>query len=215
MFVQYLKEKLTEQTGVNITVDQVKGSWKEGTLKLHNVKVVRDPSTFPEGQDRNVSIMDLSVELIAVKVSLLWFLQGKGWLKDVSVSGVRGTIDRRFLDWSGPPLPPRTWQRGDFVFENLLLSNVELGMFNPTPNRELKIKLHVLDCGRVRRQWLLHDLLSAKSVYGIFDGSLFSLTRSLTDSDKIKVLFRCFACCPISRLTDLSPTAEHFENRWN
>ena len=39
----------------------------------------------------------------------------------------------------------------------------------------------------VRQHWLLHDLLAAKSIYGTFDGSLFSVTRTYVDDDRIKV----------------------------
>jgi len=92
-----------------------------GKLKLENVTIVRDPKNFPEGVDKNVAMVNLHVALIAVNISLRWFLSGKGWIRELQASGIKGVIDQRALDWSGPPPPRRPWKRGDFVLERLFL----------------------------------------------------------------------------------------------
>jgi mitochondrial distribution and morphology protein 31 len=149
---------------------------------------VRDPKTFEPERSRNVTALDLEIDEVSVKVSLLWFLQGKGWLRELNATGVKGSIDQRHLDWSGSTAAPRrTWQRGDLFLDNMTLTNVEISLFKPKPDREMKISLHLLDCPKLRKQFLLYDILQARSAYGIFDGSLFSLKQSYSDDDRIRV----------------------------
>ena len=128
----------------------------------------------------NVTAIHLDVQKLTVSVSLLWLLQGNGLLKHVSADGVSGYFDQRHLDWTGWTPPKRVWQRGDFFLDSFKLSNCNLSLYLPAPDRELKIQIHSIDCEKLRKQWLLRDLLCAKSAYGIFDGSLFSLTRIYT-----------------------------------
>jgi len=61
--------------------------------------------------------------MVAVEVSLRWFLQGKGWIKEFKASGIKGVIDQTALDWSNNAKPPprRPWKRGDFEFDSLFL----------------------------------------------------------------------------------------------
>lgn len=103
-------------------------------------------------------------------------------LKTVLADGVTGFFDQRHLNWTGWTPPKRVWQRGDFFLDSFKLSNCNLSLYLPAPDRELKIQIHSIDCEKFRKQWLLRDLLCAKSAYGIFDGSLFSLTRVSTPS---------------------------------
>jgi hypothetical protein len=43
---------------------------------LKNVKIVRDPATFPENRDKNVSKFEINVDKVDVVISFLWWLQG-------------------------------------------------------------------------------------------------------------------------------------------
>jgi hypothetical protein len=43
---------------------------------LKNVKIVRDPATFPENRDKNVSKFEINVDTVDVVISFLWWLQG-------------------------------------------------------------------------------------------------------------------------------------------
>lgn len=47
-----------------------------GTIKLKNVKIVRDPATFPAERDKNVSKFEINVDTVDVVISFLWWLQG-------------------------------------------------------------------------------------------------------------------------------------------
>jgi len=172
-----LSAYLTYQTGISIEYENISASWRERRITLQNVRITRDPFSFPDGVSRNVTALALDVKKLTVSVSLMWLLQGNGLLKHVSADGVTGSIDQRHLDWTGWTPPRRIWQRGDFFLDSFQLANVNVSLYMIAPARELKIQIHSIDCEKLRKQWLLRDILSAKSAYGIFDGSLFSLTR--------------------------------------
>ena len=180
-----LSAYLTYQTGIRIEYESMSASWSERRITLKNVKIVRDPSTFAPGF-RNVTALNLQVSSLTVSVSLLWMMQGNGILKHLAADGVTGFVDQRHLDWTGWVPTKRVWQRGDFFLDSFRLSNVNISLFMIAPARELKIQIHSIDCDRLRKQWLLHDILSAKSAYGIFDGSLFSLTRLPSHSSSMR-----------------------------
>lgn len=178
MTARKVSEYLTYQTGISIEYEGMSASWKERRITLQNVKLERDPFVHPKGSvEHNVTAIKLDIQKLTVSVSLLWLLQGNGILKNVAADGVTGVVDQRHLDWTGWTPPKRVWARGDFFLDSFLLSNVNLSLFFPAPDRELKVQIHSIDCEKLRKQWLLRDLLCAKSAYGIFDGSLFSLTR--------------------------------------
>lgn len=178
MMAKKVGDQLKKETGINVEFDHVVGSWKEGTLKLKNVKVRRDPFNYPPDVDRNVTAIFIDIQQISVKLSLIWWIQGYGFIEKLSANGVSGDIDRRHLIWYDTPIPKRVWHRGDFAFREFKLSNVNVQLQQANPDRPLRIQIHSITSDQLRKQWLLRDLLASKSAYGIFDGSLFSLTRS-------------------------------------
>ncbi len=82
-----------------------------GTLKLSNVKVLRDPNSFPPNVDRNVSALDLDIGDISVKISLMWWIQGNGFIEKMIVNNVKGKIDRSHLYWPDEPHPKKMAER--------------------------------------------------------------------------------------------------------
>jgi distribution and morphology protein 31 len=184
-----LSAYLTYQTGISIEYESMSASWRDRRITLKNVKIVRDPFSFAEGESRNVTAMNLHVHHMTVSVSLMWLLQGNGLLKHLAADGVTGFVDQRHLDWAGWTPTKRIWKRGDFFLDAFQLSNANISLFMFAPARELKIQIHSVDCEKLRKQWLLRDILSASSAYGIFDGSLFSLTRlpkTSSDEDRVR-----------------------------
>lgn len=58
--------------------------------------------------------------------------------------------------------------------ENLSVSDLLIQLYLPEPNsRPLPVSIYTLECDRFRFHWLFLDLLSAKSVVGKFDISMF------------------------------------------
>jgi distribution and morphology protein 31 len=175
----YVGLYLSNQTGCDITFKSAVYSWKEGTIKLNKLDIIRDPKRFPPERDPNVSTIVLHAECVDVQISLLWWIQGNGWLKEVRGNGVRGFVDRRYLHFSENWIPPkRRWKRGSVYLTKLLLTDVQISLFNPNPKREIPIAIYTLDCNRFRQQWLLYDLLSSDIAVGSFDNCLFTLRRA-------------------------------------
>lgn len=185
LMAKKIGEQITKETGININFQTVKGSWKEGTLKLGNVNIKRDPFDL-YSIDQNVSAILLDIEEISVKISLMWWLQGYGFIQKLHAKNVTGDIYSEHLVWDAKNLREnREKKRGDFVIEDLKLNNVSVNLHQVAHKRPLKLQIHSIDCGKVRKQWLLRDLLLSHSAYGIFDGSLFSLTRRPSSGDEV------------------------------
>ena len=59
--------------------------------------------------------------------------------------------------------------------EYLSVSDLLIQLYLPEPNsRALPVSIYTLECDRFRFHWLFLDLLSAKSVVGKFDVSLYT-----------------------------------------
>lgn len=183
-------EQITKETGIGITFQNVKGSWKEGTLKLGKVNIKRDPFDSVS-INQNVSAILLDIEEISVKISLIWWLQGHGFIEKLHARNITGDIFSEHLIWDTKNLNiVREHKRGDFVIEDLKLSDVNVNLHQIAQNRPLRVQIHSIDCGKVRKQWLLRDLLLSHSAYGIFDGSLFSLTRKQSNGDEVSSVLK-------------------------
>ncbi|KAF2071222.1 hypothetical protein CYY_007456 [Polysphondylium violaceum] len=166
---------LTNNTGITITFEQARGELKTGYISIENVNVSRRPRA-----DEHLSSIQLSIKRIDIKLSLLWMLEGKGIIQECLLSGVRGLIDRRTegvyvnKDYI---YPRKKKAQGDFVFEKLEVKDLLITYFLPDrTHRPLSISIYHLESDRFRKQWLLLDLLSCKSIIGKFDNSLFTFT---------------------------------------
>jgi distribution and morphology protein 31 len=180
----YVSTLLSYHTGSTVTFENAINSWKEGSIKLKNVKIVRDPATFPENRDKNVSKFEINVDTVDVVISFLWWLQGKGFLKEVVATGVSGTLDRTQLSWDSDYVyTKRVWRRGDLFLDYFSLRDVNITLLNPNPKRPLEVKIFQLECDKFRAQWLFHDLIKAKTAVGTFDNCLFTLTRNAGDTE--------------------------------
>jgi len=166
---------LTNNTGITITFESARGELKTGYISLENVNVSRRPRP-----DEHLSSIQLSIKRIDINLSLLWMLEGKGIIKECLLSGVRGLIDRRTegvyvnKDYI---YPRKKKAQGDFVFEKLEVKDLLITYYLPDrTHRPLSISIYHLESDRFRKQWLLLDLLSCKSIIGKFDNSLFTFT---------------------------------------
>lgn len=96
-----LSDTLTRETGIQITFESaIVPRWKNGHIRLNKVRVVREEE---EALRKNYASMDLTIQQIDVKLSLWWFLEGNGLLKEMILKGVRGHVDRRRLVWTVEP----------------------------------------------------------------------------------------------------------------
>lgn len=178
-FLHYLLNK--NQKGLQIKFGSI--SSNKGSQQFHDVILIQNPQDFASDMDTNVSNISLNIDNLEVKFSLIWWIQGNGFLKSSIVNGVTGFIDRSQIDWSVLKPSKHVESTNDFFLESLQLFNVDISLNNGTPNRDIKILISSANFDQLREHWLLYDILSAKFVHGTFDGSLFSLTRKPNKGD--------------------------------
>jgi distribution and morphology protein 31 len=148
-----------------------------------------DPRKSPEattlGTDENeqddFTYFDFNARNVDVTLDLMKFLNGKGLVKDCYIKGVRGTVDRRHVDFSR--VNPLSWlqcrqaQPGDFEIQNFSIEDCHVNVFDANNFRPYAVSIFNSDLSRFRLQWLLYDMLCADSITGELDGCLFSLTK--------------------------------------
>ncbi|KAL1917640.1 uncharacterized protein VTP21DRAFT_4033 [Calcarisporiella thermophila] len=188
---------LTRETGIEVVFESaIVPNWKDGMISVRNVHLLRNnetPLAIPSSPDRspdiptttekaNTSLMkfDLTVEQIDVTLSLLRWLDGKGLVQDISVKGVRGFVDRSHIridptDYPDPATLRRKATPEDFELTSVRVEDVYITMHQPGGMRPYPISIFSAELDCLNKQWLFYDILSAKSISGIFDGCLFSL----------------------------------------
>ena len=168
--------------------------WRAGTLRLQNVSIQCDANSWISRKkqewinagnaldelphiDTNWAFWDLKVQSIDVTLSLWRWLDGKGLIKECTVKGVRGTIDRTHIEWPHDWKPFRRLPAfGDFEILNFVVEDLLVTLKNPG-QRPYKISIFHGQAPLLRKQWLLYDLCCANSIVGVFDDSLFSVHR--------------------------------------
>ena len=132
-----------------------------------------------EEEDTNYTQFDLSLDTVDVTLSFAKWFNSKGLLQDVEIKGVRGVIDRRSVHYSGPYIDPRTYKHmhtpGDFEINSFKLEDLLVTVYQPGDFRPFSISIFSCDLPQLRRQWLFYDFLSANTMSGSVDESLFTI----------------------------------------
>lgn len=132
-----------------------------------------------EDEDTNYTQFDLSLDTVNVTLSFAKWFNGKGLLRDVEIKGVRGVIDRTSVHYASEHVDPRTYRHehnpGDFEIDSFKLEDLLVTVHQPHSFRPFSISIFSCDLPRLRRQWLFYDFLSAHTVSGSFDESLFTI----------------------------------------
>lgn len=186
---------VTQYSGARVSFGRaIQPTWK--SLRFEDVRIVRNEQTCGV---RDSMELDLHIDRLDVRVSLLWLLEGKGLIESCLMAGVRGTVDMRkcwnvydlhgnliqWKDYTPPPVrdrPRSEWFRGSMHLDRCVVEDVEVWLLQPQPERPLKVIVHHLNSKRLRRQWLLYDLLTS-SIDGSLDHRLFSF-RPPMDADR-------------------------------
>ncbi|KAJ1972742.1 Mitochondrial distribution and morphology protein 31, mitochondrial precursor [Dimargaris xerosporica] len=143
-------------------------------------------SAFPglSREEVNYTMYDLKVDQIDVTLSLWRWMDGKGLIKDCSIRGVRGVIDRTHVFWD--PLTPYDptserdkhrqasgFEIGSFHLEDMLVYVYYPNAFPPFP-----VSIYSASLPQLRQRWFLLDVLSADSMVGTYDNCLFSIHQA-------------------------------------
>ncbi|EMR09644.1 hypothetical protein PNEG_02226 [Pneumocystis murina B123] len=135
---------------------------------------------YPE-KESNYTQFHLIIENIDVVFSFVKWFSGTGIIKDIDIKGVRGVIDSSNinLDNDASPLSPKflrkNRQSSSFEIENFRLKNVLVTVFQSKNFRPFTVSIYNCELPRLRKQWLLYDILNANTISGSYDNSLFTL----------------------------------------
>ncbi|KAJ3021100.1 Mitochondrial distribution and morphology protein 31, mitochondrial precursor [Thoreauomyces humboldtii] len=190
-----VSDYVTEETGMKVTFESaIVPRWKEGVIRLENVSIVCNDRTWTElknedrhrkGQrpyaegelDVNWTYWDLTFRHIDVTLSLWRWLDGKGLIKECSLKGVRGEIDRRHVEWPEDWVPKRRDpQAGDFEMDRFVVEDLLVTIRNPK-FRPYNFSIFTAEMPQLRKHWLLYDLMRADIMNGAFDNCLFSVHK--------------------------------------
>jgi distribution and morphology protein 31 len=150
-----------------------------------------------EEEDTNYTQFDVSLDAVNVTLSFSKWWNSKGLLKDVEVKGVRGVVDRTHVHYPDHHVDPRTYKHehnpGDFEIDSFKMEDLLVTVHQPHGFRPFSISIFSCDLPRLRKQYLFYDFLSANTMSGSFDESLFTIhprqlhgflgSQSLQDQD--------------------------------
>lgn len=132
-----------------------------------------------EEEDTNYTQFDLSIDTVNVTLSFTKWFNSKGLLRDVEIKGVRGVVDRTSVHYSGEPVDPRIYRHehnpGDFEINSFKMEDLLVTIYQPHNFRPFSVSIFACDLPQLRRQWLFYDFLSANTMSGSFDESLFTI----------------------------------------
>lgn len=199
ILTEYVNDKLgkwlSKSLGWKVSLGSaIVPNWRDGRITLKDVSLdlgdLNDEADAPDYEvpvplNENYTRFSVQLDRLDVRISLRRWLEGRGWLEEVSIDGARGTLDKRWVraieGWKWPN------RKGDFDLESLHLRNVHLSIIQPRGFRPYSVTILSAHVPRLRAAWLFYDLMSAESAHGIFDGrSLFTLhTTESTDRDSV------------------------------
>jgi distribution and morphology protein 31 len=193
---------LTKSTGLRIVFESaVVPKWGDGVITFKNVFVSRRPGQgtkskvtkgspeaaaaaaaekgFDPQEDTNYTQFDITLGEVNVTLSFRKWFNSKGLLQNVEVKHVRGVVDRTQVHWTGEQLDPKSYRHehspGDFEIDQFKVEDLLVTVHQPNGFRPFPVSIYNADLPRLRKQWLFYDMLSANSMTGEFDRSLFTI----------------------------------------
>ncbi|KAL2382480.1 hypothetical protein RJ035_006095 [Blastomyces gilchristii] len=143
-------------------------------------------SDVEEEEDTNYTQFDVSINTVNVTLSFTKWFNGKGLLRDVEVIGVRGVVDRTHVWWPEGYLDPKSYRHehnpGDFEINSFKMQDLLVTVYQPDNFRPFSVSIFSCDLPQLRRQWLFYDFMSANTMSGSFDNSIFTIHPRQTHS---------------------------------
>jgi mitochondrial distribution and morphology protein 31 len=194
---------LTKSTGLRVVFESaVVPKWGDGVIAFKNVFVSRRPGQgtksnvtkgspeaaaaaaaaekgFDPQEDTNYTQFDITLGEVNVTLSFRKWFNSKGLLQNVEVKHVRGVVDRTHVHCTGEEVDPKSYRHvhspGDFEIDQFKVEDLLVTVHQPNSFRPYPVSIYNADLPRLRKQWLFYDMLSANSVSGEFDRSLFTI----------------------------------------
>ncbi|CAJ2501161.1 Uu.00g040140.m01.CDS01 [Anthostomella pinea] len=205
---KWVGDYLTESAGLTVLFESaIVPRWKDGVISFRNVFVSRRPgqvkSSVSKGtsstaavvaaaekggdketqtleiDDGNYTQYEVTLNTVNVTLSFVKWWNGKGFLKDVEIKGVRGVVDRTSVRWSGEHVDPLSYRHehhpGDFEIDSFKMEDLLVTIHQPGGFRPFSVSIYSCELPQLRKQYLFYDFLSANHMSGSFDGSLFTI----------------------------------------
>ncbi|OTB05979.1 hypothetical protein M426DRAFT_10116 [Hypoxylon sp. CI-4A] len=200
---KWVGDYLTESAGLTVVFESaIVPKWKDGVISFKNVFVSRRPgqikSTVSKGSSSNAAAVaaaerdaekelddgnytqyDITLNTVNVTLSFAKWWNGRGFLKDVEIKGVRGVVDRTSVKWSGEPVDPLSYRHehnpGDFEIDIFKMEDLLVTIHQPGGFRPFPVSIYSCELPQLRKQFLFYDFLSATHMSGSYDGSLFTI----------------------------------------
>lgn len=194
---------VTKETGMRVIFEEAMvPDWKKGSIVFRKVFVSRRPGPPTKkvkvgsqsvaaaaakvehsgetqaDDDGNYTQFDLTIDSVAVTLSVGHWFSGQGILQTVDLKGMRGVVDRRHLKWDpdwDPTKNRNVPKRGDFVLNRFKMEDVLVSVMQPNGGGRFDVGVYSCDLPKLRKQWLLYDFLNANNMSGSYDNSLFTL----------------------------------------
>lgn len=194
---------VTKETGLTVIFEEAMvPDWKKGSIVFRKVFLSRRPGPPTKkvrmgsqsvaaakaavqhhgdteaDDDGNYTQFDLTIDSVAVTLSVGHWFSGRGILQTVDLKGMRGIVDRRHLRWDPDRDPTKNRnkpKRGDFEFNRFKMEDVLVTVLQPNGGGNFEVGVYSCDLPKLRKQWLLYDFLNANNMSGSYDNSLFTL----------------------------------------
>ncbi|KAJ1854716.1 Mitochondrial distribution and morphology protein 31, mitochondrial precursor, partial [Coemansia sp. RSA 2703] len=183
-----LSKWVSSALGITVSFESaIVPAWSHGAIRLKNVRIYCGPEhghILEDGsRDENFTMYDLHVDQIDVALSLWRWMDDRGLIRECSMRGIRGSVDRRQVWWDPSavyvPEEFRSMRRpGYFDLDSLEIEDMLLTV-HPWQNfRPITVSIYSASLPRFRDRWLLYDTLNASSIVGMYDGSLFTIHQA-------------------------------------
>ena len=205
----WIGNSLTKSSGLKVVFESaVVPKWSDGVITFKNVFITRRPggetkSSVKKGspeeaaiaagaeippEDQNYTQFEINIGEVNVSLSFNKWWNSKGFLKNVEIKHVRGVVDRTHVFWTEElaNMDPKSYRHhhnpGDFEIEAFKIDDLLVTVHQPKNFRPFTVSIYNADLPRLRQQWLFYDFLSANSMTGEFDNSLFTIHQRQTHS---------------------------------
>jgi len=154
-----------------------KGSQAEAAAAANTTDAL--PHTAQEEEDGNYTQFDITIDTVNVTLSFAKWFNGRGLLDNVEMKGIRGVIDRTHVKSLDHYVDPRSYKHqhdtGDFELDSFKMEDLLVTVYQPDGFRPFQVSIFSCQLPRLRQQWLFYDFMSASTISGSVDNSLFTL----------------------------------------
>ncbi|CDO92202.1 unnamed protein product [Kluyveromyces dobzhanskii CBS 2104] len=163
-----------------------KGSQQEAVERAKLALSERLLVSREDFDDGNYTQFDLTIDQVEVSVSLSKWINGKGFIDEVTINGLRGVVDRTHVFWKEDD-DARNYlnvhQPGDFEISKFAMNDVLFTLYQPNGFRPFLVSIFNCELPQLRKHWLFFDFLNADNISGAYDNSMFTIHKKFKQRD--------------------------------